>query len=168
METIPMNCLYHLLSASDSKIYLYDLHLLFICLSLEIDDRDPYSMEKLRLFRELIQQMNNYYIDQEDMFDDNAYRLDIVYVLCHLLKEVHRRRSTSEHQWYQLYLELPIDHPLPTFDFFSDLIRFLATLSYDHLDCQHLVRNVSGTIESILSMTQIDLNQPKSSACSLF
>ena len=79
--------------------------------------------------------------------------------------EVHRRRSKNEHQWYKLYQDVPEDHPLPTFDLFSDLLCLLAILTYNQLECQNQVRETQGTIEAILSMTQIDINQPKSQAC---
>ncbi|CAF4204029.1 unnamed protein product, partial [Rotaria magnacalcarata] len=58
-------------------------------------------------------------------------------------------------------IEVPEENPLPTFDLFSDLLCLLATLCYNHSDYQNQVRQTSDTIESSLSMTQIDLNQPK-------
>ncbi|CAF4443373.1 unnamed protein product, partial [Adineta steineri] len=61
--------------------------------------------------------------------------------------------------------DVPKQYPLPTSDLFADLLCLLAALSYNHIDCQNQVRQVSGTIEAILSMTQIDLNQPKAQAC---
>lgn len=82
-----------------------------------------------------------------------------------MICEVHRRRLNHEHEWYYLYHEIPKEYPLPTFDLFSDLLCLLSTLTYNNTDCQNQVRLISGTIESILSMTQIDLNQPKSQAC---
>ncbi len=153
----------HLFSSSTE--YPDDLHLLFSCLLISLINRNNYNQTNLRLFRCLINLINNYYINQHDLLDDNRYRLMIVYLLSKFLCEIHRRRSNSEHQWYRLYHEIPSEHPLPTFDLFADLLCLLATLTYNHLDCQNQVREVSGTIESILSMTQIDLNQPKSQAC---
>ncbi|CAF4336885.1 unnamed protein product, partial [Rotaria sp. Silwood2] len=103
--------------------------------------------------------------DLTDLFDDNRYRLFIVFLVSKLLCEVDRRRSKCEHDWYRLYINVPKEHRLPTFDLFADLVCLLATLTYNHLDCQNQVRQVCGRIESILSMTQIDLNQPKAQAC---
>lgn len=155
--------LFHLFSSSNS--YPDDLYLLFACSLLSIINPTNYSIISLRLFRRLILLMNNYYINQHDLLDDNRYRLTIVFLVSKLLCEVHRRRSNSEHQWYQLYMEIPKEHPLPTFDLFADLLCLLATLCYNNINCQNKVRQTSGTIESILSMTQIDLNQPKAQAC---
>jgi hypothetical protein len=163
IETIKEISLIHLFSSSTE--YPDDLHLLFSCLLISLINRNNYNQTNLRLFRCLINLINNYYINQQDLLDDNRYRLMIVYLLSKFLGEIHRRRSNSEHQWYRLYHEIPSEHPLPTFDLFADLLCLLATLTYNHLDCQNQVREVSGTIESILSMTQIDLNQPKSQAC---
>ncbi|CAF2120334.1 unnamed protein product, partial [Rotaria magnacalcarata] len=109
----------------------------------------------------LILLINNSYINQQDLFDDNRYRSIIVFLISKLLCEVHRRRSKSEHEWHRLYIEVPEENPLPTFDLFSDLLCLLATLCYNHSDYQNQVRQTSGAVESSLSMTQIDLNQPK-------
>ncbi|CAF3331794.1 unnamed protein product [Rotaria sp. Silwood1] len=157
-------CLFNLLSLSSNN-YPEDLHILFSCLLISIIDKNNYSELNLRLFRCLILLINNYYINQQDLFDDNRYRLIIVYLVSKLICEVHQRRSKSEHEWYHLYIDIPKEHPLPTFDLFADLICLLATLSYNNIDCQNQIRNTHGTIESILSMTQIDLNQPKAQAC---
>ncbi|CAF2323223.1 unnamed protein product [Rotaria sp. Silwood2] len=155
-------CLFNLFSSSNN--YPNDLHILFSCLLISIIDKNNYSILSLRLFRRLILLINNYYINQQDLFDDNRYRLIIVYLVSKLICELHQRRSKSEHEWYCLYIDIPKEHPLPTFDLFSDLICLLATLCYNHIQCQNQVRQTSGTIESILSMTQIDLNQPKAQA----
>ncbi|CAF0996969.1 unnamed protein product [Rotaria sordida] len=155
--------LFNLLSSSNN--YPNDLHILFSCSLISIINRNNYSILSLRLFRRLILLINNYYINQQDLLDDNRYRLIIVFLVSKLICEVHRRRSISEHEWYRLYIDIPKEYPLPTFDLFADLICLLATLCYNHIDCQNQVRQTSGTIESILSMTQIDLNQPKAQAC---
>ena len=150
---------------TSSNDYPDDLHILFVCSLISIINQKKYSEETLRLFRRLIDLINNYYINQQDLLDDNRYRLIIVFLVSKLLCEFHRRRSNAEHEWYQLYVDVPTQHPLPTFDLFADLLCLLATLCYNHIDCQNRVRQVSGTIESILSLTQIDLNQPKAPAC---
>ncbi|CAF0827604.1 unnamed protein product [Adineta ricciae] len=162
-QSITESSLYRLLSSTTN--YPYDLHVLFSCSLISILDPTNYSSSTLRLFRQLILLLNNYYIHQHDLFDDNRFRITIVFLVSKLLCEVHRRRSQSEHEWYRLYKDVPDDHPLPTFDFFADLLGLLATLCYNHLDCQQQVQRVSGTIEAILSMTRIDLNQPKSQTC---
>lgn len=162
METITESSLYHLFAAS--TIYPHDLHPLFACSLLSIIDPSNYSVISLRLFRRVTHLLNNYYINQQDLLDDNRYRLVNVFLLCKLLCEVHRRRSQSEHPWYQLYKDVPQEHPLPTFDLFTDLLCLLATLCYAQLECQKQVQLVPGTIEAVLSMMQIDLNQPKSQA----
>ncbi|UJR24823.1 hypothetical protein I4U23_006198 [Adineta vaga] len=168
IDTIPIrsiteSSLYHLLSSSTN--YPDDLHSLFSCLLITIINPNNYSKSTLRLFRQLILLTNNYYIHQQDLLDDNRYRLIIVFLVSKLLCELHRRRSQSEHEWYQLHKDIPNNHPLPTFDFFSELLSLLATLCYNRLDCQQQVQQVTGTIEAILSMTQIDLNQPKAQTC---
>lgn len=146
-------------------IYPNELHTLFCCLLIRLINPKYNDKENVKLFRCLINLINNYYINQQDLLDDNRYRLMIVYLVSKFLCEIHRRRSNNEHEWYYLYHEIPKEHPLPTFDLFSDLLCLLSTLTYNDIDCQNQVRQVSGTIESILSMTQIDLNQPKSQAC---
>jgi hypothetical protein len=45
----------------------------------------------------------------------------------------------SEYDWYRLYIDVPKEHPLLTFDLFADLLCLLATLTYNHLDCQNQV-----------------------------
>ena len=124
-----------------------------------------YSKLDLNLFRNLINLLTNYYVNQQDLLDDNRYRLTTVYLLSKYICEIHRRRSNNEHEWYHLYRDIPKEHPLPTFDLFSDVLCLLATLTYNNIESQNQVREVCGTIESILSMTQIDINQPKSQAC---
>ncbi|CAF4451114.1 unnamed protein product, partial [Rotaria sp. Silwood2] len=113
-------CLFNLFSSSNN--YPNDLHILFSCLLISIIDKNNYSILSLRLFRRLILLINNYYINQQDLFDDNRYRLIIVYLVSKLICELHQRRSKSEHEWYCLYIDIPKEHPLPTFDLFSDLI----------------------------------------------
>jgi hypothetical protein len=168
MNLTPNHCInelsfFHLFSSSTN--YPDDLHILFSCSLISIINPNNYSTLTLRLFRRLIQLINNYYIHQNDLLDDNRYRLTIVFLVSKLICEVHRRRSKSEHEWYRLYIDIPNEHPLPTFDLFADLLLLLATLCYKHVNCQNQVRQTAGTIESILSMTQIDLNQPKAQAC---
>ena len=163
IDRINESSLINLLRCSTN--YPNDLHILFSCSLRSIINPNNYSELTLRLFRRLIDLINNYYVHQHDLFDDNRYRLMIVFLVSKLLCEFDRRRSNSEHRWYCLYRDVPEEHPLPTFDLFSDLIHLLATLSYNHLDCQNKIRQISGTIESILSMTKIDLNQPKAQPC---
>jgi hypothetical protein len=162
-HSISESSLLHLLSSSDN--YPYDLHILFCCSLISLLDPTNYSISTLRLFRRLILLITNYYVHQQDLLDDNQYRVIVVFLVSKLLVELHRRRSNSEHEWYRLYVDVPKEHPLETFDLFADLLCLLATLSYHQNDCQNQVRQVNGTIESILSMTRIDLNQPKSQAC---
>jgi hypothetical protein len=162
-ETINELSLIHLFCSL--KKYPDDIHILFSCLLISVINPTNYSKLDLRFFRTLINLINNYYINQQDLLDDNRYRLTTVYLLSKFVCEIHRRRSLNEHEWYHLYRDIPREHPLPTFDLFADILCLLATLCYNNKDCQNQVRQVSGTIESILSMTQIDLNQPKSQAC---
>lgn len=162
-SSISQLSLFHLLSSANN--IPDDIHALFACSLLSIINPNNYSVLSLRLFRRLILLINNYYINQQDLLDDNRYRLTVVFLVSKFICEVHRRRSNSEHEWYRLYVDVPKDHPLPTFDLFSDLLCLLATLCYNHIDCQNQVRHVTGTIEAILSMTQIDLNQPKAQTC---
>jgi hypothetical protein len=163
IEIINDLSLINLLSYSSN--YPHDLHILFSCLLISEINPNNYNKLNLRLFRCLTNQINNYYINQQDLFDDNRYRLMIVYLVSKFLCEIHRRRLNNEHKWYYLYHDIPEEHPLPTFELFSELLCLLGTLTYNHIDCQNQVRLISGTIEAILSMTQIDLNQPKSQAC---
>ncbi len=163
IETINELSLYHLFSCS--KTYPDDLHLLFSCLLISILNPINNNEIELRLFRRLINLIDNYYITQQDLLDDNRYRLIIVYLLSKLICEFHQRRISRSHEWYYIYHDIPKDHPLPTFDFYSDILCLLSTLTYRQIDCQNQVRQIEGTIESILSMTQIDLNQPKSQSC---
>ncbi|CAF1236392.1 unnamed protein product [Adineta steineri] len=162
-QSINESSLYHLFSSITN--YPYDIHLLFTCSLISIIKPDNYSLSDLQLFRRLVHLINNYYINQQDLLDDNRYRLLTVFLVAKLICEVHRRRSKSEHEWYCLYRDVPKQYPLPTSDLFADLLCLLAALCYNHIDCQNQVRQVSGTIEAILSMTQIDLNQPKAQAC---
>ena len=164
-QRICESSLVHLFSSCSSLTYPVDLHVLFICSLLCIIDPRTESIVDLRLFRRLTVLLNNYYIHQQDLFDDNEYRLVVVHLVSKLLGEVHRRRCQNEHDWYRLYMDVPDDHPLPTFDLFADLLGLLATLCYHHRSCQDEVRHVQGTIEAILSMTRIDLNQPKAQTC---
>ena len=164
-QRIRESSLVHLFSSCPSTAYPVDLHVLFVCSLLCIIDPRTESIVHLRLFRRLIVLLNNYYVHQQDLFDDNEYRLVVVHLVSKLLGEVHRRRGENDHDWYRLYLDVPIDDPLPTFDLFADLLGLLATLCYNHRPCQDEVRHVHGTIESILSMTRIDLNQPKAHTC---
>ena len=163
IEPIKEIALFHLFSSI--TIYPDDLHVFFGCLLASLIDPSNYKPTSLRLFRQLIDLINNYYVHQQDLMDDNRYRLTLVYIVCRYLCEVHRRRSKNEHEWYRLYQDVPKDHPLPTFELFSDLLCLLATLTYQQLECQNQVRETTGTIEAILSMTQIDINQPKSQTC---
>jgi len=162
IEQINDLSLINLLSCSSN--YPNDIHLLFCCLLIYEINPNNYNKINLRLFRYLINLINNYYINQQDLLDDNRYRLMIVYLLSKFICEIHRRRSNNEHKWYYLYHQIPDEHPLPTFDLFSQILCLLSTLTYNHIDCQNQVRQINGTIEAILSMTQIDLNQPKSQA----
>ena len=161
LETLQPECLVHLFSAAKPTSYPVDLHALFICSSLLVDE----SLAALRLFRQLIDRLNNYYIHQQDSFDDDHYRLVLVFLLSHFLRNVQQRRSKGDHPWYRLYQKVPDEYPLPTSDLFADLLLLLATLVHDQRACQDQVREVTGAIEAILSMTQIDLNQPKAQAC---
>ena len=163
IEQIEDECLINLFSKLTN--YPDDLHLLFSCLLINNFNRNYFNEINLRLFRRLIHLLDNYYLNQQDLFDDNQYRLLIVYLLSKYLCELHRRRSSNEHDWYKLYVDVPKDHPLPTFDLYSDLLCLLSTLTYGKNECQDEIRLTEGTIESILSMTQIDINQPKAQAC---
>lgn len=161
IKTVHLQALIHLFTSSSSTSSPADLHALFVCSSMSVDE----SLDDLRLFRQLIDRVNNYYVHQHDLLDDNRYRLVLVAVVCHLIGNLHQRRVKNEHPWYRLYRDVPEDHPLPTFDLLADLIRLLAVLTSQHRECQDEVLRVSGAIEAILSMSQIDLNQPKAQAC---
>lgn len=162
-EPIKEIALFHLFSSITN--YPDDLHVFFGCLLSSLIDPNNFNLISLRLFRRLINLINNYYVHQQDLMDDNRYRLTLVYLVCKFLCEIHRRRSNNEHEWYRLHQDIPKEHPLPTFDLFADLLCLLSTLTYRQIECQNQVRETPGTIEAILSMTQIDINQPKSQAC---